>query len=183
MNDRTKVSVVASSYHVFGSGSAWADLVIDGRRVPATEDLGDNGFVGFAAAHGPVALLLDAKSVRWEKGAYPGGESRYEGTGRGFLRRACRDMGRGDPLRVPLESRPAPAGLHRRRYVAEWAKARANEAAQGWQFRRQGLDLESRSRDVVKLRDGSRGYQWGSWTRVPYRYGYPSARQCLSVDA
>ena len=173
MNNRTKVQVVASSYHVFGSGSGHAELVVDGCRIPATEDLGDNGFVGYTAALVPVSRLLGAKSVRWVKGSYPGGESRYEGTGRGFLRRACRDMGRGDPLRVPLESRPAPAGLQRRRYVAAWAKARATEAAQGWQFRRQGLDLASRSLDVVSLRDGARGRRWGPWTRVPYRYGYP----------
>ena len=80
------------TYHVFGSGTAWARLVVDGQRIVQADSTADNGFVGVDYAHVPTTEVLSWKNVQFESGAMPGSKRRFEGTGRKFVYWATADV-------------------------------------------------------------------------------------------
>ena len=90
---------IVSADVVFGSGSAAARLVIDGRRV-APEQVKRNGCVQYGYADIPLGVIRKAKVINLVKDCYPGGKSEFTGSGRELLKQlsskgwktACQDF-------------------------------------------------------------------------------------------
>lgn len=107
------LTIAFDSYHVFGSGAAIARLIIDGvgithavaaqRGWPVT--CRDNGFVGYFFVTVPSSLVARATTVKYYRGATPGGDEEFEGHGkdacRFFGRRPRRPSSQKDALTVP----------------------------------------------------------------------------------
>lgn len=173
------VEITCGSYHVFGSGAASASLFIDGEKVTPTQDAGHNGFVGWRCAEVPVATLLKAKQVVWDKGATPGNTFKYEGSGKGFLRKYFYPVGKSDPLLTPFIYRPLYAKWLKEKGIKELEaiqKEREEKKKAVLASARPGVveigqlasgQLMVRRRDrPVKLHDGAAGLAWGEWSFV-----------------
>ena len=76
-----------ASFHVFGSGSASCRLEIarNGKRLRGVNPVeAHNGFVGYVTE---TVTLYRKTPVRYSKGAYPGGYTKFEGTWEELVRR------------------------------------------------------------------------------------------------
>jgi len=181
------MKVLIGTYHVFGSGTAAAELKLDGRRVTAelcrragwALSEADNGFVGWIYADIPVWLLRATREVETYYRATPpmkeGVTRRY--SGRGFVRRLTRvaTRDRRDPLTVPLTARPDVAAVMCRR-TADAMIARGRR--EGWRVVPARLAhlstvLDRRGRRVVGAGNWC-GHSGPEWSR--FLSALPAAR-------
>ncbi len=76
-----KARVTVGAYDVFGSGTGWARLQLqNGKRVKgddSTKECIENGFIGFISRE---VNLYPKTKITYERGAYPGGSLKFEGT-------------------------------------------------------------------------------------------------------
>jgi hypothetical protein len=81
-----KARITTGSFHVFGSGSGSAILrLANGKRITGSEPIDtDNGFIGYTSTE---VNLYPKTRVVYNRGSYPGGSFRFEGTWEDLIRK------------------------------------------------------------------------------------------------